>query len=61
MKYRPQEDWMEETNREALAARGEGAAGQPLIELKDIYTIGHSRRYPIAWNPPQWFVLQEVL
>ena len=30
---------MEETNREALAARGEGAAGQPLIELKDIYKI----------------------
>ena len=30
---------MEETNREALAARGEGAAGQPLIELKDIYKV----------------------
>ena len=39
MKYRPQEDWMEETNREAQATRCEGAAGQPLIELKDIYKI----------------------
>ncbi len=30
---------MEETNREAQATRCEGAAGQPLIELKDIYKI----------------------